>query len=195
MVNAQGNYSVTVTSQYGCVASDDINIVVYPLPNAFAGNDTSISKGFDAQLFATGGITYSWTPTETLNNAAIQNPVASPLETTTYTVLVTDSNNCKNTDEVVVTVVEDYTLLVTNVITPNNDGANDQFEIINIETYPQAELLIFDRWGTEVYQSKPYNNDWKGTYKGKELPDGTYYYVIRFEGKDKLYKGTVSILR
>jgi gliding motility-associated-like protein len=195
VVNAQGSYSVTVTSQYGCVATDDINIVVYPLPNAFAGNDTSISKGFDAQLFATGGITYSWTPTETLNNAAIQNPVASPLETTTYTVLVTDSNNCKNTDEVVVTVVEDYTLLVTNVITPNNDGANDQFEIINIETYPQAELLIFDRWGTEVYQSKPYNNDWKGTYKGKELPDGTYYYVIRFEGNDKLYKGTVSILR
>jgi large repetitive protein len=136
-----------------------------------------------------------WSPAETLNDAFIQRPTASPLETTTYTVLVTDSNNCQNTDEVVITVLEDYTLLVTNVITPNGDGANDQFEIFNIETYPQAELLIFDRWGTEVYQSKPYNNDWRGTYKGKDLPDGTYYYVIRFDGSDKLYKGSVSILR
>lgn len=195
IVNTAGNYSVTVTSRYGCIANDDIDIIVYPLPVAFAGNDTTISKGFDAALFATGGVSYEWSPSETLNNAFAQAPVASPLETTTYTVLVTDSNNCKNTDEVVVTVLEDYTLLVTNVITPNDDGANDQFEIINIETYPQAELLIFDRWGTEVYQSKPYNNDWIGTYKGKELPDGTYYYVIRFDDNDKLYKGSVSILR
>ncbi len=195
IVNIEGNYSVTVTSQYGCVAADDIDIIVYPLPNAFAGNDTTISKGFDAALFATGGINYEWSPAETLNNAFVQSPIATPSETTTYTILVTDSNNCKNTDEVVVTVLEDYTLLVTNVITPNGDGANDLFEIINIETYPQAELLIFDRWGTEVYQSKPYSNDWGGTYKGKELPDGTYYYVIRFDGNDKLYKGSVSILR
>jgi large repetitive protein len=138
---------------------------------------------------------YVWSPSETLSDANIANPVASPLETTTYTVTVTDENQCVNTDDITVFVEEDYLLLVTNVITPNNDGANDRFEIINIETYPTAELLIFDRWGTEVYSKKPYNNEWDGTYKGKNLPDGTYYYVIRFAEKDKRYKGSVSILR
>lgn len=195
VVTAQGSYTVTVTTANACTATDDIDIIVFALPNANAGNDTTISKGFEATLRGTGGIQYAWLPNETLNDANSQNPIASPLETITYTLTVTDINNCSNTDSVLVTVLEDYNLLVTNVITPNSDGANDQFEIINIETYPQAELLIFDRWGTEVEKKKPYNNDWKGTFKGKDLPDGTYYYVIRFDGNDKLYKGSVSILR
>jgi large repetitive protein len=168
---------------------------VYSLPPANAGNDTTISKGFDAYLNGSGGIIYEWSPTETLSDANISNPVASPLETTTYTITVTDENQCRNFDDVIVTVLEDYLLLVTNVITPNEDGANDKFEIINIETYPEAELLIYDRWGTELYMQMPYNNDWGGTYKGKPLPDGTYYYVIRFKGVEKLYKGSVSVLR
>jgi gliding motility-associated-like protein len=194
-VNYADYFTVTVTSQHGCTATAGLNTIVYSLPPANAGNDTTISKGFDAFLNATGGTVYVWSPSETLSDANIANPVASPLETTTYTVTVTDENQCVNTDDITVFVEEDYLLLVTNVITPNNDGANDRFEIINIETYPTAELLIFDRWGTEVYSKKPYNNEWDGTYKGKNLPDGTYYYVIRFAEKDKRYKGSVSILR
>jgi gliding motility-associated-like protein len=194
-INYADYFSVTVTSVYGCTATDGFNTIVYSLPPANAGNDTTISKGFDAYLNGSGGIIYEWSPTETLSDANISNPVASPLETTTYTITVTDENQCRNFDDVIVTVLEDYLLLVTNVITPNEDGANDKFEIINIETYPEAELLIYDRWGTELYMQMPYNNDWGGTYKGKPLPDGTYYYVIRFKGVEKLYKGSVSVLR
>ena len=109
--------------------------------------------------------------------------------------MVTDANGCQDTDDVTVFVNEDYLVEATNTLTPNGDGKNDFWYIINIETYPDVEVLIFDRWGTEVYASKAYNNDWDGTYKDNKLPEGTYYYVIRFEGSDRLYKGAVNILR
>lgn len=194
-VNYADYFSVTVTSQHGCRATAGLNTVVYSLPPANAGSDTTISKGLSVPLRATGGLTYRWSPAQTLIDANSANPIASPGETTTYTVTVIDEHGCSNTDDVTVYVEEDYLLWVTNVITPNNDGANDRFEIININTYPDAELLIFDRWGTELYRKKPYDNLWDGTYNGKPLPEGTYYYVIRFAGSDKLYKGSVSILR
>ncbi len=194
-VTTSGTYYVTVTSTFNCTNTDSIEVIVWTLPIANAGNDTTISKGYTAQLNGSGGADYEWTPTESLSNPSIANPVAKPLETTTYTLLVTDTNGCQDTDEVTVFVNEDYLVQATNTLTPNGDGKNDFWYIINIETYPDVEVLIFDRWGTEVYTSKAYNNDWGGTYKDNKLPEGTYYYVIRFEGSDRLYKGAVNILR
>lgn len=194
-VTTSGVYTVTVTSIFNCTNVDSIEVIVWPLPIADAGNDTTISKGYSAQLNGSGGNDYEWAPMETLNNPSIANPIATPLVTTTYTLLVTDTNGCQDTDSVTVFVNEDYLVEATNTLTPNGDGKNDFWYIINIETYPDVEVLIFDRWGTEVYASKSYQNDWDGTYKDNKLPEGTYYYVIRFEGSDRLYKGAVNILR
>lgn len=188
-------YHVTVTSQFGCQDSDTISVTKWLLPNADAGNDTLISKGYLAHLHGSGGVSYVWTPSETIDYPNAQNPDAKPLTTTTFTVLVTDSNGCQASDSVVVNVIEDYNVMFTNTFTPNGDGKNDFWVIINIETYPNCEVLIFDAYGNRVFESKAYNNDWDGTYNGKELPEGTYYYVVRFDGVDKLFKGAVSILR
>jgi large repetitive protein len=91
---------------------------------------------------------------------------------------------------------------IPNGITPNGDGMNDEFIIpeikLNPELYPDNEFIVFNRWGDVVYQAKPYNNDWNGTTSngGKELPQGTYYYVIRLDiGAGKVYQGDVTILR
>lgn len=73
-------------------------------PIAHAGTDVVICNGESTPLAATGGVTYQWSPTADLDNAAIANPVASPISTTTYTVIVTDANGCTAMDEVVVTV-------------------------------------------------------------------------------------------
>ncbi|MBK8700853.1 MAG: gliding motility-associated C-terminal domain-containing protein [Saprospiraceae bacterium] len=66
------------------------------------------------------------------------------------------------------------------IITPNGDGINDEFVIpcISSGRYAQNELIIFNQWGDQVYQSKPYNNDWAGTYGNDALPAGTYYFVF-----------------
>lgn len=91
--------------------------------------------------------------------------------------------------------------IVPNGITPNGDGLNDILifsELANTpELYPEAELLIFNRWGDIVYQAKPYANDWNGNNAdGQPLPQGTYYYVLRLSIVKSAYKrGDVTILR
>lgn len=90
---------------------------------------------------------------------------------------------------------------IPNGITPNNDGANDVlildplFE--NPEEYPNNELLIFNRWGSIVYQAKPYSNDWDGrSQNGNDLPEGTYYYIFRLDlGEGDVFKGDITIIR
>ncbi|MEO0777108.1 MAG: gliding motility-associated C-terminal domain-containing protein [Bacteroidota bacterium] len=71
---------------------------------------------------------------------------------------------------------------VPTIFTPNDDLVNDFFIIPCLATgdFPQNALSIYNQWGDEVFQAAPYQNDWRGTYKGEELPVGTYYYVISF---------------
>lgn len=88
----------------GCTDTDTMQFVVHALPLADAGADVSICETESTQLSASGGSSYSWSPTADLSDAGIADPVASPLTTTSYTVLVTDANGCESTDSVLVSV-------------------------------------------------------------------------------------------
>lgn len=84
-----------------------------------------------------------------------------------------------------------------NVITPNGDGLNDGLKIPCIdELNLNSELKIFNRWGDEVYASTAYKNDWTGTYDGKQLPAGTYFYLLRLgEDQTKCLQGYFQLIR
>ncbi len=97
-------YVVTVSNAANCTNTDSVTITINPLPTITASNDTTICDGACAQLNASGGTSYSWSPTTGLSNPNIANPTACPTVTTTYVVTGTDANNCTNTDTVVVTV-------------------------------------------------------------------------------------------
>lgn len=97
-------YTLTVTSGAGCQDTDDVTITVNPLPVADAGADVAICSTATAQLNATGGVTYSWSPTAGLSDPNIYNPVATSGSTTTYVVTVTDASGCQDTDTMTVTV-------------------------------------------------------------------------------------------
>ncbi|WP_291144694.1 gliding motility-associated C-terminal domain-containing protein [Flavobacterium sp. UBA7680] len=97
--------------------------------------------------------------------------------------------------------VEPICLTVYNEFTPNNDGANDLFRIDCIETHPNNELKVFNRYGALVYSKAHYENDWDGTAnvsgvvnRGDMLPTGTYFYVITI-GDGTVKKGWLSIMR
>ena len=98
--NTNTNYIVTGTDANGCVNRDTISVVVLPLPNVEAGNDTTICPGLSVQLNATGGDTYQWLTTVNLSNYLISNPVATPNTLTSYVVRATDVNGCLNTDTI-----------------------------------------------------------------------------------------------
>lgn len=99
-------YTVLVTDENGCTASDAVTVNVNVLPTANAGPDVAICIGTSTQLNASsnGPATYAWSPATGLSATNIPNPVANPTVTTTYTVTVTNSNGCTATDQVKVTV-------------------------------------------------------------------------------------------
>ena len=75
-------------------------------------------------------------------------------------------------------------LIVNDVLTPNSDGYNDTWSIVNIERFQDAKIRVYNRWGNEVYSTNNYNNDWNGTSgsSGKALPTGSYFYQIDQNG-------------
>lgn len=74
-------------------------------------------------------------------------------------------------------------LTANDIVTPNGDGINDTWTIINIERFSGTVVRIFNRWGNEVFRTNTYNNDWNGTNKsGKILPAGSYYYQLDQSG-------------
>jgi PKD repeat protein len=95
-------YSVTGTTS-GCSATDAMTVTVNAIPVAAAGNDVSICNGSSTTFSASGGTTYSWTPSTGLSSTSASNPAASPTVTTTYSVTVTTAG-CSSTDALTVTV-------------------------------------------------------------------------------------------
>ncbi|MGB4603694.1 MAG: gliding motility-associated C-terminal domain-containing protein [Bacteroidales bacterium] len=96
------------------------------------------------------------------------------------------------TDSTKVTV-EACDITIPNVITPNGDGINDQFQIGNLEYYPNSEIKIYNRWGKKIYESENYQGDWDGD----NHPEGTYFYILRLNygnGTLREFHGTITIL-
>ncbi|HNQ20557.1 MAG TPA: gliding motility-associated C-terminal domain-containing protein, partial [Bacteroidales bacterium] len=90
--------------------------------------------------------------------------------------------------------IENCEIFIPNVITPNNDGINDFFQITNLEYYPNSQIKIYNRWGKKIYE----NEDYKGDWDGDNHSEGTYYYIFRLNyghGKIEEYHGTITIIR
>lgn len=89
-------------------------------------------------------------------------------------------------------------IIIPNIITPNADGINDYFVIEDLE-HREMNVQIFNRWGVVVYQNNSYQNNWNGKTKGKEVADGTYYYVLKATNKNNNkvaeYHGSLTVLR
>ena len=139
---------------------------------------------------ATGGygpLTFTWS-----NDAGVGDSVlVSPAETTTYFVTVTDTCGIFAFSDSIEVVVQ-CDVIVPNIFTPNGDTLNQTFFMVNLNQYPGSSLIVYNRWGREVYQNDDYKNDWDG----EKLDDGTYFYVLVVPDPDQGTKtGHVTILR
>jgi gliding motility-associated-like protein len=86
-------------------------------------------------------------------------------------------------------------IFILNTFTPNGDGVNDFWDIPALVIYSNVSVFIYDRWGSLVYQSNGYTKPWDGTFNGKMLPAGTYYYVIKLATLATPLSGWVAIIR
>lgn len=199
-VNNNAAYTVTA-SLNGCVKTKTVNIGIKPNPFVNAGPDKTIVDGDEVTLdgaVAANAVSIAWTPSGTLTGANTLAPVAKPVVTTTYILTVRNTDNCTSTDNAIVFVIP-YCVNVMNAFTPNGDGMNDRWLVTKGTTCTkQIEVAVFNRYGHIVYKHGNYQNDWDGTYSGKPVPDGTYYYTITYTtitNKKVFMKGDVTILR
>ncbi len=186
----------TYTGANGCTNFKEQTLSVYPVPTVSAGVDRFVLEGGTATLSASASgnrLTYLWSPSTYLNNAAVLQPVSTPTDDITYTLIVTSADGCSASDQVLVKVLKTPT--IPNVFTPNGDGINDTWVIQYLESYPGATVDIFNRYGSLVYHSLGYPRAWDGTYNGKQMPAGTYYYVINPKNGRKQLTGFVDIVR
>ena len=84
-------------------------------------------------------------------------------------------------------------LFLPNIMTPNGDGLNDVLHIGNLEEYDTKKLIIYNRWGTPVYRSDDYQNDWDGG----NVAHGVYFYVVYVKNRltSGECKGTITIIQ
>ena len=187
------NYAV------GCPDTLFTTVNVKALPPVRSMNkDTTIGYGKSVQLFARGASNYTWTPVGSLSDPNSPAPVATPKETTTYIVTGLDSNGCAARDTVKVTVVFTDHLLIPTAFTPNGDGRNDYFKVVNPTYQKLMEFRVFNRWGQEVFSTTDMNEGWDGTWKGVPQEVGTYQYLIRTgspDGQVERYRGDVTLVR
>jgi len=181
-------YSVTVTNQWNCSNTAEINVEVYDKPNVeILTNKTDICIGEYVALIAEGAEEYSWNTGETFSEITVR-----PQSTMTYVVTGTNAPGCKDTANVEIKV-QLCDIKIPNVITPNGDGVNDRFLIENLEILSLAKLQIYNRWGRLVYESEQYKNDWDAN----SVSGGTYFYTLEIQyinGIIKNYSGTITVI-
>lgn len=194
-----GDYSVIVTDGNGCSATETYTVgQVGGIIITASAIPAIIDEGQSSQLEAQGGVSYTWSPSNTLSCSDCPNPIATPTETTSYTVVGTDANGCSG--EATITIVVNPlcgNVYIPTIFSPNLDGSND-FECVMGNCIVELEFQIFNRWGEVVFQTTDPSVCWDGDYKGKPVNSGTFAYkayVRRLDGTTESYSGNITLVR
>lgn len=198
-----GSFSVTMIATNACgidttVKNNYINVYDYPV--LVVGNDTTINIGEQAEVFASGGANYSWSPNinGSIACTTCSNTIVQPTVTTQYIVVSSNSIYCKVQDTVTVTVdVNCGDFFIPNVFSPNNDGLNDYINVHGrcISTF---NLQIFNRWGEMVFETSTLSESWDGTFRGQKLDTGVFVYKadgVSIDGQSFNLKGNITLIR
>jgi len=204
--NGEGTFSalVIVTDNNVCKVNSTSTFIVYPFPHAdfyATPQPTTILEPEVHFTDASSGaviISYNW-------NFGDQNTSAQQSPTHTYEnagnypamLIVTSDHGCKDTVIKIIVVEDDFEIFVPNAFTPNADGTNDVFmpKGVGINEY---QLLIFDRWGNQIFVSEDLYKGWDGTVRGEEVQQDVYVWKINLtnnKGLKKELSGVVSLLR
>jgi gliding motility-associated-like protein len=206
-VNAlsSGWYIVTITDANNCSASDSVDVNYQPGNNPGISGDETPCPGATLVLEATDGSTYVWSGPNnfTSNQPTATIPNVQANQAGDYMVTITDSLGCTFTDTITVAIViTPECLRIPELVTPDGDGNNDEWDIEGLENYPEATVQLFNRWGNLIFEVSPYTQPWKGeTNKGLSIdggdgrvPFGTYFYLIRLNDPDgNEYKGYIEL--
>ena len=193
--NMAGIYTITVTDTINCIETKSMELIVYLEPAIdFAPYDTLwVDPGYLLEA-GFGADSYIWNTGETTESIIIDT-IGS------YNVEVASYEGCKSTDTVQI-LWGGTPFYMPNAFTPNGDGLNDVFGVVQKNDYVnQFHMSIFNRWGQMIYETSDINKGWDGTYKGSQCILGAYVYRIVYEEfgqqpvESKTVEGTVMLIR
>lgn len=193
-------FTIRITDPWNCTNTDQVTIEVRDIPVAEAGPDQNLDYIFETELEANElknqevGEWLILDGTGIFSNKNDNNTNVSGLSLGENKFLWNVSNGvCSDAYDTVLIKIND--LVLPTLITPNEDGRNDYFEIKGIETLGKTSINIFNRWGAMVYSDDDYSNNWDGKdYDGNPVREDTYYYVLKFGNRDPI-KGYIVIKR
>jgi gliding motility-associated-like protein len=197
--------SCILTSSIACTvpvsSTDSIKMIVNPTPTIGFDPDTLVIKPGSSTILnaLVGGSVagYAWIPATGLDDAAKANPVASPVQTTTYTLTAIANDGCRTLGKA--TVIVYYPLNIPNAFTPNGDGKNDVFRVPPSTILDIRHFSIYNRLGERVFMTDHLNAGWDGASNGRQQPAGNYVWVLEyrdwFSGKIEMRTGTVLLIR
>ncbi len=189
-----GTYSITVTDAYNCETTT--SYLLEGSDSLILSGTATVDEHYQGNIDITinGGsspYTYLWSNQMTTEDL-------SELGAGIYAITVTDIHNCLATDSFTIEIP----LIIPTIITPNGDEYNETWSITNIDSYKTVNIEIFNRWGNRLFsfdgsglEYKDKDNQWDGTYNGKELPIGSYIYIISLNNDEETYDGIITIKR
>jgi len=191
-----GKYSVRlIASNIGGMDTTYDSVMVVPTPTVSICCDTIIYPGEQIQLAARGGSIYQWAPLYGLSCYGCSSPVASPTQSTVYTVTVSNGGGCITTDMVSIEV-SCGEVFVPNAFSP--DLAINNVLYVRCDCITSMDFSVFDRWGNKVFESQNINKGWDGTYKGQQMNTDTYIWELKAtlqDGTSVKKKGNVTLVR
>ena len=190
-ISEENSYWVNVTVNR-CVATDTIVVGYNPTPEIDLGNDSTFCEGDTLILSAQfGNSDYLWQDNST-------QPTLAAIEAGTYFVTVT-LDNCTTTD-LINLETEDCRIILEmpNIFTPNSDGRNDLLRPLLINGVDEAKLIIYNRWGEQVFQTNDLAKGWNGRNDNSDCAEGTYFWVVEYQTREREIKnltGPVTLKR
>lgn len=205
---APGIHTVRIQDANNCRRWKDLTVPIYTPINTYMTAEHVKCKDDNsghARIDIIGGIPpfyFEWGPDTNLiltDSDSLESEITQLLAGY-YAVKVIDSWGCEIVDSIEVKFNPAMCLKIYKVFSPNGDGINDFWNLENIHLYPKALIEIYDRNGTSIYRRRNYQNTENIAFKGRDknnqnLPSGTYYYVIDLENEDKVFRGTLTIVR
>lgn len=171
-----------------------------PLVLNVLGNDT-IPAGSQIVVYtlpeAGGGVPTFGTPTANQDGTITFTPEEGYCGEDMFNYVLCNQFGC-DTALVIITIdcvtSENAEIFVHNGFSPNGDNINDTFTVRGLENYSRNTLEVYNRWGNLVFSTESYRNNWTGNWRGRSLPDGTYFYLLVVEDVGN-YQGYVEIQR
>lgn len=199
-----GTHSIQVeatSEKAGCVSTAEMIISVNPKTpiDRVSPTDTVIKYGDQIELSVSSDADiFIWDPIQYLNDPNSNHPIATPEEDIHYRVISLDPFGCRDTAYVNIKVIYESDLSIPNAFSPNGDGLNDEFKIINHQFEKLLNFSIYNRWGQMVFSTTDIDKGWDGTFNNQEASVGVYIYVIEYvlpTKERKIIKGDLTLLK